>query len=74
MKMSVRFERSMPASTALKAESLLAALARIKPANKQGEYYLTDVAEIMRADGENVAIYQHRMLAKSQASTLVRTG
>ena len=39
--------------------TLFDALARVKPANAQGEYYLTDVPGILRGDGEDVGIYQH---------------
>lgn len=39
--------------------SLFAALARVQPVNAQGEYYLTDVPAILRADGEDVGVYQH---------------
>jgi bifunctional UDP-N-acetylglucosamine pyrophosphorylase/glucosamine-1-phosphate N-acetyltransferase len=39
--------------------TLFDALARVQPANAQGEYYLTDVPGILRADGEDVGIYQH---------------
>ncbi|HEX8494566.1 MAG TPA: bifunctional UDP-N-acetylglucosamine diphosphorylase/glucosamine-1-phosphate N-acetyltransferase GlmU [Pyrinomonadaceae bacterium] len=39
--------------------ALFDALARVQPANAQGEYYLTDVPGILRADGEDVGIYQH---------------
>jgi bifunctional UDP-N-acetylglucosamine pyrophosphorylase/glucosamine-1-phosphate N-acetyltransferase len=38
---------------------LFAALARVHPANAQGEYYLTDVPGILRADGEDVSIFAH---------------
>ena len=38
---------------------LVAALARIKPNNKQGEYYLTDVPAILKSDGDQVAIHLH---------------
>jgi bifunctional UDP-N-acetylglucosamine pyrophosphorylase / glucosamine-1-phosphate N-acetyltransferase len=38
---------------------LFAALARVRPTNSQGEYYLTDVPGILRDDGEQVAVYQH---------------
>ena len=38
---------------------LLAALDRVKPANEQGEFYLTDVAEILLAQGEKVNVYLH---------------
>ena len=39
--------------------TLFDALSRVQPANAQGEYYLTDVPGILRADGEDVGIYQH---------------
>jgi bifunctional UDP-N-acetylglucosamine pyrophosphorylase/glucosamine-1-phosphate N-acetyltransferase len=39
--------------------ALFSALARVQPVNAQGEYYLTDVPAILRADGENVSIYLH---------------
>ncbi len=32
---------------------------RVKPANEQGEYYLTDVAEIILSLGGNVSVYLH---------------
>lgn len=38
---------------------LFAALKRVSPANKQGEYYLTDVPEILLSDGEKVDVYLH---------------
>jgi bifunctional UDP-N-acetylglucosamine pyrophosphorylase/glucosamine-1-phosphate N-acetyltransferase len=38
---------------------LFAALERVKPENAQGEYYLTDVPAILRADGEDVSVYLH---------------
>jgi bifunctional UDP-N-acetylglucosamine pyrophosphorylase / glucosamine-1-phosphate N-acetyltransferase len=38
---------------------LVAALARVKPNNKQSEYYLTDVPAILKSDGDQVGIYQH---------------
>jgi bifunctional UDP-N-acetylglucosamine pyrophosphorylase/glucosamine-1-phosphate N-acetyltransferase len=38
---------------------LFPALARVQPANAQGEYYLTDVPGILRADGEDVSIFTH---------------
>ncbi|MCA1592063.1 MAG: bifunctional UDP-N-acetylglucosamine diphosphorylase/glucosamine-1-phosphate N-acetyltransferase GlmU, partial [Acidobacteria bacterium] len=38
---------------------LFSALERVKPENAQGEYYLTDVPGIMRADGEDVSVYLH---------------
>lgn len=40
---------------AFDSASLLAALESIKPNNAQGEYYLTDCAEILRTEGKNVA-------------------
>ncbi|MDT5123902.1 MAG: bifunctional UDP-N-acetylglucosamine pyrophosphorylase / glucosamine-phosphate N-acetyltransferase [Acidobacteriota bacterium] len=39
--------------------SLFRALERVQPANAQGEYYLTDVPGILRADGEDVSIFLH---------------
>lgn len=39
-------------------QKLFAALARVGNSNAQGEYYLTDVPQILREDGETVAIYQ----------------
>ena len=38
---------------------LFGALERVQPANAQGEYYLTDVPGILRADGEDVSIFTH---------------
>src|SRR5207237_4281379 len=38
---------------------LLAALDRVKPANDQNEFYLTDVAEILLAQGEKVNVHLH---------------
>src|SRR5579885_207535 len=38
---------------------LFPALERVKPENAQGEFYLTDVPGILRADGEDVSIYTH---------------
>jgi len=38
---------------------LFAALAQVQPANQQGEYYLTDVPEILRSEGERVEVYLH---------------
>ncbi len=38
---------------------LFPALERVKPANQQGEYYLTDVPEILLRAGERVDAYQH---------------
>ena len=42
-----------------KADKLFSALARVKPTNQQGEYYLTDVPQILLADGETVNVYVH---------------
>lgn len=39
--------------------ALYPALDQVQPANSQGEYYLTDVPGILRAQGEDVCIYQH---------------
>jgi bifunctional UDP-N-acetylglucosamine pyrophosphorylase/glucosamine-1-phosphate N-acetyltransferase len=33
---------------------------KVKNNNSQGEYYLTDVPELLRADGDEVSVYQHR--------------
>jgi bifunctional UDP-N-acetylglucosamine pyrophosphorylase/glucosamine-1-phosphate N-acetyltransferase len=41
------------------ARKLFGALTRVKPANKQGEYYLTDVPQILLADGEKLNVYLH---------------
>lgn len=38
---------------------LFGALSRVKPENAQGEFYLTDVPAILRADGEDVSVYLH---------------
>jgi bifunctional UDP-N-acetylglucosamine pyrophosphorylase / glucosamine-1-phosphate N-acetyltransferase len=39
--------------------TLFAALERVQPANAQGEYYLTDVPGILRADGADVSVFLH---------------
>ncbi len=41
------------------AKELFRALRKIEPANDQGEYYLTDVAEIILDDGGRVSVYLH---------------
>ncbi len=41
------------------ARKLFAALKRVNPANQQGEYYLTDVPQILLADGEKVNVHLH---------------
>ena len=41
------------------AAKLFPALARITPANAQGEYYLTDVPGILREDDEDVSVFLH---------------
>jgi bifunctional UDP-N-acetylglucosamine pyrophosphorylase / glucosamine-1-phosphate N-acetyltransferase len=38
---------------------LFDALSRVQPANEQGEYYLTDVPEIIRKEGGRVNVYVH---------------
>ncbi|MDQ3918755.1 MAG: bifunctional UDP-N-acetylglucosamine diphosphorylase/glucosamine-1-phosphate N-acetyltransferase GlmU [Acidobacteriota bacterium] len=38
---------------------LFPALARVQPENAQGEFYLTDVPAILRADGEDVSVFLH---------------
>ena len=41
------------------AKELYQALRKVEPKNEQGEYYLTDVAEIILADGGAVSVYLH---------------
>jgi bifunctional UDP-N-acetylglucosamine pyrophosphorylase/glucosamine-1-phosphate N-acetyltransferase len=41
------------------ARKLFAALKRVEPSNKQGEYYLTDVPQILLADGDSINVYIH---------------
>jgi bifunctional UDP-N-acetylglucosamine pyrophosphorylase/glucosamine-1-phosphate N-acetyltransferase len=41
------------------AHKLFDALSQVKNDNSQGEYYLTDVPALLRAGGDDVAIYQH---------------
>ena len=41
------------------ARKLFAALKRVEPSNQQGEYYLTDVPQILLANGEKVNVHQH---------------
>jgi bifunctional UDP-N-acetylglucosamine pyrophosphorylase/glucosamine-1-phosphate N-acetyltransferase len=41
------------------ARDLFQALRRVEPANDQGEYYLTDVAEIILSLGGTVSVYLH---------------
>lgn len=38
---------------------LFEALTHVQPKNQQGEYYLTDVAEILKSDGEQVNVHLH---------------
>ena len=38
---------------------LFPALERVRPENTQGEFYLTDVPAILRADGEDVSVFTH---------------
>ncbi len=38
---------------------LFPALERVRPANAQGEFYLTDVPGILRSDGEDVSVFAH---------------
>ncbi len=40
---------------AFDCQSLLSALDRLQPNNKQGEFYLTDCPAILKEDGKNVA-------------------
>ena len=46
---------------AFDARKLLAALTRLRPENAQGEYYLTDVPALLRADGEVVQVYSRQL-------------
>jgi len=41
------------------AQALFKALDRVQPANEQGEYYLTDVPELLCSEGKPVGIYLH---------------
>lgn len=41
-------------------KKLFAALSKVSNENAQGEYYLTDVPALLRADGEDIAIYRHQ--------------
>ena len=41
------------------ARKLFGALKRVNPSNKQGEFYLTDVPQILLGDGEKVDVYVH---------------
>ncbi len=41
------------------SRKLFSALERVSPGNKQGEYYLTDVAEILLSDGGAVNVHLH---------------
>jgi bifunctional UDP-N-acetylglucosamine pyrophosphorylase/glucosamine-1-phosphate N-acetyltransferase len=41
------------------SKDLFRALRRVEPANDQGEYYLTDVPEIVLKSGGTVTVYQH---------------
>ena len=42
------------------ARKLFAALANVQNNNAQGEYYLTDVPQILREQGDDVAIFLHK--------------
>ena len=41
------------------SRKLFEALTKVKPVNDQGEYYLTDVPEILLREGSNVSVYLH---------------
>jgi bifunctional UDP-N-acetylglucosamine pyrophosphorylase/glucosamine-1-phosphate N-acetyltransferase len=41
------------------SKDLFEALQRIEPKNQQGEYYLTDVCEILNANGRKVEVFTH---------------
>lgn len=42
------------------SSKLFNALRQVRPANHQGEYYLTDVAAILKSAGEDVGLYFHQ--------------
>lgn len=46
---------------AFDCQKLLNALTRLTPNNAQGEYYLTDVPAVLRADGELVRVYSRQL-------------
>jgi bifunctional UDP-N-acetylglucosamine pyrophosphorylase/glucosamine-1-phosphate N-acetyltransferase len=41
------------------SKDLFQALQRVEPKNQQGEYYLTDVAEILNSNGRKVEVFTH---------------
>jgi bifunctional UDP-N-acetylglucosamine pyrophosphorylase/glucosamine-1-phosphate N-acetyltransferase len=41
------------------ARKLFAALKRVEPSNQQGEYYLTDVPQILLSEGEKIEVHLH---------------
>ena len=41
------------------SRKLFRALSQLQPANAQGEYYLTDVAEILRRQGAKISVFLH---------------
>ena len=41
------------------ARKLFAALKRVEPSNQQGEYYLTDVPQILLSEGEKIDVHLH---------------
>jgi len=41
------------------SDKLFTALDQVKPHNQQGEYYLTDVPQILRTSGEAIELYLH---------------
>lgn len=41
------------------SRKLFQALGEVKPANQQGEYYLTDVPQILLSQGENINVFVH---------------
>ena len=42
------------------SSKLFDALRQVRPANNQGEYYLTDVPAILKSAGENVGLFYHQ--------------
>ncbi len=45
-----------PSYYCFRSDELMAGLERIKPNNKQGEYYLTDVPPLLKAQGRTIAL------------------
>ena len=69
LKKNARCARSTPASIASNAKDLFDALRKVEPANDQGEYYLTDVAEIILRERRQGQCLSHSDAAKFPEST-----